>query len=332
MNNEAFVELLYRSVLRREPDLPGVRHFADLLAGGRTPLDILQAFHERRDFLSDIKLFVRPGHFYSPVVDPKLVATRHRELWPILHDSLPGIRLDDDAMKSLWNSWLPAMRSMPFFDERTPEHRYHYLNNWFTWADAAVYSAILQNLRPRQVLEVGSGYTSALALDTIDRCKELPTQLITIEPNAERLRRVLRPSDLDRLQIREQELQSAPDALFTSLCSGDILFIDSTHVLKSHSDVHEVLFRVLPLLAPGVYVHFHDVFYPFEYPPEWVIDQNRSWNEVYALRAFLTNNFEYSIVFFSDYFRRRFPELASDESSPFSKGGWSSLWLRKHKQ
>lgn len=329
MDNVAFVELLYRAVLRREPDLPGVRHFAKHLDDGGTPLELLEAFSRGQEPLSDTRLFVRPGHFYSPVVDPQHIASRHRDSWEQPPASLPGIQLNDEAMEVAWRKWLPAMQSMPFKDEKTAGLRYYYSNNWFTWADAAIYYSILHSLRPRRVLEIGSGFTSALALDVMDRCQESPTRLVMIEPHAERLRRVLLAEDAARCEIHECELQAVSDDLFASLSPGDILFIDSTHVMKTRSDVHELLFRILPILKAGVHVHFHDVFYPFEYPPEWVIDQNRSWNEAYALRAFLTNNSQYEIVFFSDYFRRRFPSLALEQGTPFSKGGGSSLWLRK---
>ena len=75
------------------------------------------------------------------------------------------------------------------------------------------------------------------------------------------------------------------------------------HVMRTGSDVCHELFEILPRLAKGVYVHIHDMFWPFEYPRSWVIDDNRSWNELYGVRAFLTNNDSWRVVMFNDYMR-----------------------------
>src|SRR5690606_33895195 len=84
----------------------------------------------------------------------------------------------------------------------------------------------------------------------------------------------------------------------------DILFVDSSHVLKTGSDVNHLLFQILPILKKGVLVHFHDIFYPFEYPKEWILS-GRSWNEIYALRAFLTYNSNFKILLFSHFIHKK---------------------------
>jgi hypothetical protein len=113
-------------------------------------------------------------------------------------------------------------------------------------------------------------------------------------------------------------VQDVPLTVFDQLEQGDILFIDSTHILKTGSDLHYELFHILPRLRPGVFIHFHDVFYPFEYPPEWVIEQNRSWNEAYALRALLHETKRYKIEFWNNY-------LSKIGIADFGNG--ASLWL-----
>src|SRR5690606_4967570 len=89
-----------------------------------------------------------------------------------------------------------------------------------------------------------------------------------VEPFADRLKSLLREADQDH-RIHESRCQDVPLEVFSALQDGDILFIDSSHVSKVGSDVNDQLFRILPALAPGVFVHFHDIFWPFEYPPEW---------------------------------------------------------------
>ena len=113
---------------------------------------------------------------------------------------------------------------------------------------------------------------------------------------------------------------------------NDILFVDSTHVLKTGSDVHYEIFHILPNLKAGVIVHFHDIQYPFEYPDSWIFNENFSWNEVYALRAFLMYNSNFEILFFNNFFGRFGHDMilksfASLAAFPESFGG--SIWLRK---
>ena len=109
-----------------------------------------------------------------------------------------------------------------------------------------------------------------------------------------------------------------------------ILFIDSTHVSKIGSDVNSLLFDILPKLNRGVYVHFHDVFYPFEYPQEWVY-QGLAWNEAYILRAFLQHNDAFKIVFFNTYLELFYREKFENSMPLCLKNPGGSIWLTKTK-
>jgi hypothetical protein len=120
-----------------------------------------------------------------------------------------------------------------------------------------------------------------------------------------------------------------PLSYFDELQRDDVLFIDSTHVVKTGSDVVFELFEVLPRLRSGVIVHFHDVFYPFEYPREWAIRQNYSWNEIYALRAFLMGNRDWEIIFFNDYFARVEKMRVERDAPEVLRNPGGGLWLRR---
>ena len=124
-------------------------------------------------------------------------------------------------------------------------------------------------------------------------------------------------------------MQDVPLDTFDELERNDILFIDSTHILKTGSDVAFELFEVLPRIKQGVVVHLHDMFYPFEYPRNWVIDDNRSWNEIYAVRAFLTNNADFRILFFNDYFARFAKDLIERDAPHVLENVGGSLWLQR---
>ena len=117
-------------------------------------------------------------------------------------------------------------------------------------------------------------------------------------------------------------------SLFDELQSSDILFIDSTHIVRTGSDVCFELFNILPRLREGVVVHIHDMFWPFEYPRGWVVQDNRSWNEIYAVRAFLIDNPHWEILMFNHYMALVCTDLDQSSFAPFMQSPGGALWLR----
>jgi hypothetical protein len=132
-----------------------------------------------------------------------------------------------------------------------------------------------------------------------------------------------------RFVIHDSLVQRVDLQVFERLEPGDFLFIDSTHILKTGSDVCHELFNILPALKPGVFIHFHDIFWPFEYGRDWVLKENRSWNEIYGLRAFLMYNDAFEIVFFNEYFVRFCRERVQAGYPAMLKNSGGSIWLRK---
>lgn len=124
-------------------------------------------------------------------------------------------------------------------------------------------------------------------------------------------------------------MEHLPLDFFSNLAANDILFIDSSHVGKIGSDVLYELFEILPRLQEGVIIHFHDVFYPFEYPREWVESFHWAWNETYFLHAFLQYNQTFKILFFNDYLAKLFPNLLEKATPLALKNTGGSLWMRK---
>jgi Methyltransferase domain len=328
---ERLVDVLYQCAFRRPADQAAIEHYASELRRGRPVADIAQEFLDCDEFRQAASLFVPPGHFYSPVVDPRELRPRHPDLWNTPAGDLPGLRLDADAMLARWHEWRSFLREIPFPASRTEGFRYYFENDQFSWGDASIYYAMLRSLRPARLIEVGSGYSSALALDTVDRHFPGAVQMSFIEPYPDRLRGLLTEEERGTVHLLQAKVQDVPVSTFEALEDGDLLFIDSTHIVKSGSDVCFELFEVLPRLRRGVTVHFHDIFFPFEYPPDWALDQNRSWNEAHALRAFLIGNDDFEVVFFNDFFRRRFPQEASDPALVFGRNSGGSLWLRKRR-
>lgn len=175
--------------------------------------------------------------------------------------------------------------------------RYYYDNSYFTLGCAKILYYMIRFLKPKRIIEVGSGFSTAVMLDTNEQCFNNDIDIISIEPYPDRLRKLLRKTDA--INIYEKRLEDMPLDFFQCLGENDILFIDSSHVSKFNSDVNFIFFNVLPKLKSGVYIHFHDIFYPFIYPKEWIYE-GRAYNEMYLLRAFLMNNEKYSIQLFPD--------------------------------
>jgi SAM-dependent methyltransferase len=265
-----------------------------------------------------------PGHFYSPIPDWDEIG-RNAERIFASDAELPGIDLRTDAQLAL-------LEELAEFDDELPWGRlegvrYTTANSNFGPGDAAVLHAMLRRFAPRRVVEVGSGYSSCAIVDTNELFFDGEIECTFIDPEPALLRSLLREGD--PATILGQRVQDVPLETFTGLEAGDVLFVDSSHVLKTGSDLNHLLFEVLPRLQRGVLVHFHDVFYPFEYPREWVTDLGLAWNEVYALRAFLQFNARFEIVFFSHYLAKTRPGLFLDRLPAIRENAGGSLWLRR---
>ncbi|HEV7413162.1 MAG TPA: class I SAM-dependent methyltransferase [Casimicrobiaceae bacterium] len=270
-----------------------------------------------------------PGHFYSPVVDPDRLEPAR--VWP-QHPAVHGIDFNDESHAEILTRDFP--RFHPLYDYpdeglETPTLNTFFTNNsQFSWLDSRALFVLLQAWSPRRVIEVGSGFSSLLIADVNRRRLDCGVDVTCIEPYPRSFLRN-RVSGLSRLI--EAKVQDVPMAEFARLQAGDVLFIDSSHVAKTGSDVNFLYFEVLPQLAAGVNIHVHDVFLPHDYPRDWVLNENRSWNEQYLLRALLMYSGAFRVVFGCSYAFWRFPELvktalAFPDGRAFAGG---SFWMRR---
>jgi hypothetical protein len=268
----------------------------------------------------------RPGHFYSPIVDPAELRKRYAAVFndddPLDIDLRPEAQL---AMVELLKRHYP---SLPFAETKDAHSRYGYDCRNYSYGDAIILGCMLMELRPKRYLEFGSGHSSCAALDVRD-ARGIEIQCTFIDPYPKLLRDLLRNERTNSYRIVESAAQDIDLSMIDELEAGDFLFIDSTHVSKAGSDVNFHVFNVLPRLKSGVYIHFHDVFFPFEYPPEWFFETNRSWNEVYLLRAFLAHNDAFEVMLFNHYLARRFSEVMRKAMPLFMKNPGGAVWLRK---
>jgi predicted O-methyltransferase YrrM len=275
-----------------------------------------------------------PGHYYSPL--PSVSELAKDEL-RIFADP-PSIEGMDLNLPSQWD-WVvgsaDGLRNIAWPKERDPDFRYWSNNVYFNSADVAALLSVMQRACPRRIVEVGSGFSSACMLDINDRLFRSEIQFTFVEPYPERLRSLLRKGDSRNATVIESRLQDTSLKVFTSLEANDILFVDSSHVAKIGSDVNHLFFEILPRIQPGVFVHIHDVFWPFEYPKVW-LEEGRAWNEQYMLRAFLQGNSQFEIVLFGSLlesldrlrFERYWP-MVGERSAENLNIGSGSIWLRR---
>lgn len=272
-------------------------------------------------------LYVAPGHFYSPIPSVKEVRKDEKK---IFHKpkTFSAIDLNEAEQFRFFDLFKEFYKDLPFKHEKTDGLRYFFNNRAYEYSDAICLYSMIRTVRPKRIIEVGSGYSSCVMLDTNELFFDNSIKLTFIEPYPQLLESLIKEDDKPRIEIIANRLQDVPLERFSALEAGDILFIDSTHVSKTGSDVNYFLFEIFPVLADGVFVHIHDIHYPFEYPSEWIYE-GRAWTEVYLLRAFLQYNSVFKIVFFNTYLEDLYPEKF-EEAMPLclqKLGG--SIWLRK---
>ncbi len=268
------------------------------------------------------------GHYYSPYADLQDLRQREAQLFGNMPRTLAGIDMREEAQMALLQQFAQLYPDMPFGEHPKPGLRYHFQNPAYGHSDAIMLHCMLRTLAPRRLVEVGSGYSSCVTLDTNQYFLDRPLHATFIEPYPQLLQSLMRSEDAAHTTVIAQPLQQVGMEVFEQLQADDVLFIDSTHVGKVGSDVNRLLFEIFPALAPGVVIHLHDIFYPFEYPKEWIYE-GRAWNEAYLIRAFLQYNTRFQVElmntfmshFHRDFFARHMPLCLRNTGA--------SLWLRK---
>jgi hypothetical protein len=285
-------------------------------------------------------LEVPPGHFYSPIPALTDVKQREDDIFHKVVREIPGINLNEDNQLALLKLFKQYYDEQPFFDHKRENFRYHFDNNLYPYSDAIVFYCMIRHYKPARIIEVGgSGYSSCLILDTNERFMNNSVHAVCIEPYPQNITSLLSLDREPNFCLINRPVYDIELAFFEALGPNDILFVDSSHISKIGSDVNYLFFHVFPCLQSGVLIHIHDIFYPFEYPKEWVYHK-RAWNEAYLLRAFLQYNDVFSIEFFNTFLQRFHRDIFS-ETLPLCLQGihydWNgpqiwyggSIWIRK---
>lgn len=287
---------------------------------------ISRYLHWRRHF-ANLKDDYPRGHFYSPLPDVQWVKSQAHLLYKDNNWTSSEIDLRQDFQKNLFSKLVGFFPEFDFPGQKQDGFRYYYKNGMFGIGSGAILFSMMRHFTPSQIIEIGSGFTSALMLDTNEKYMNSRSRLTFIEPYPDRLLELLSKADHASCRIYQKPAQEIPVSCFQELKENDFLFIDSSHVSKIGSDVNYLFFQILPSLNQGVIIHFHDIYWPFEYPLAW-IESGRAWNEAYLLRAFLQYNNQFEILLSNSYIEKKQPQLLAPYSGKIPGLG-SSFWIRK---
>jgi predicted O-methyltransferase YrrM len=296
---------------------------------------VLKQIVHKRDYLrreletcKEPKSPFPPGHFYSPIPSIEEIRRKESIIYGKMPETIPGIDLNEEEQLRLLDEFEAYYRELPFPETKVKHLRYFFQNEAYSYSDAICLYCMIRHAKPQTIIEVGSGYSLCVTLDTNDVFFEGSIKTVFIEPYPELLLSLIKKEDAARINLISKNLQEVELDLFCSLRENDILFIDSTHVGKIDSDVNYIFSKILPILKSGAYIHFHDVFYPFEYPKEWIYE-GRAWNEAYVLRAFLQYNKSFEIILFNT-FMEHFHRDTFEKNLPLClKNTGASIWIRK---
>lgn len=255
-------------------------------------------------------LHIMPVHYYGPIPDTRALP---ESLWDE-PSPCAGVNIDWDRartlLKQLSRTYAAEWETLPetAVSLASPQG-YFYENSSYGHGDAEVLYAMIRHLRPRRIIEIGSGMTTLLIAEAIRRNRkedaDLACEFVAVEPFPPAYLDPL-PAEVSRLERRP--LQEVSLQLFEQLESGDLLFIDSSHVARIGSDVVREYLEIIPRLKPGVHVHVHDVFLPWDYPQTWVHEARFFWNEQYLLQAFLAFNSQFEVLLPLHGLSRRYPQ------------------------
>ncbi|HTX75415.1 MAG TPA: class I SAM-dependent methyltransferase [Terracidiphilus sp.] len=249
---------------------------------------------------------VTPSHFYFPVPDFK--SFRGKD-WTACRPTQAIDFRFAEQIERLRTELSPYISECNFPEgPSNDEQEFHFNNGFFERVDAEIAYAFVRQRKPRTIIEIGSGNTTRILTAALrrNRSEGVEGELIGIEPHPA----LFLKKGIDGLShLLEQPVQKTPIELFRTLKENDILFIDSSHVVSVDSDVLFECLRILPVLAPGVLVHFHDIFTPLDYPQKFVMTNLCFWGEQYMLESFLSFNCAFRVLWSSSAMQEFHPDV-----------------------
>lgn len=275
-----------------------------------------------------IGIFPIRDHYYEPLYNHKLLSKSLRE-----NRNLRGIDFNDieqlDLLKKF--NYNHELEKFPVTKKKIKEFAYD--GGSFPRGDSVYLYSMIRLFKPGKIIEIGSGQSTLMAINAINQNSledaSYKCELICIEPYKQSWL-----EDLNVTVIRDK-VENIKIVFFKTLKKNDFLFIDSTHMIRPQGDVLYEILEILPELNSGVFIHFHDIFTPKDYPDDWIIKQKVFWNEQYLLEAFLSYNSNFKIIGALNYLIHQYPEQLF-EKCPILKLkkdsitiGTGSFWIQK---
>lgn len=265
------------------------------------------------------KIFMTEGvlpimdHYYQPLINPSKYLTKS------LRDDreLQGIDFNINEQLDLLAKFNYNQELLNFPLRKTQEHEFYYDNGSYCSGDAEYLYNIVRHFKPNRIIEIGSGHSTLIVRNAITKNKldssNYNCNHICIEPYE-----MPWLKDIEVELIREK-VECVDKSFFQNLDSGDILFIDSSHIIRPQGDVLFEYLELLPTLKSGVLIHVHDIFTPKDYLNDWVFNQHLLWNEQYLLEAFLTFNSEFRIIGALNYLTHNYQKEFAEKCPIFAK-------------
>jgi len=275
---------------------------------------------------------VTKKHFYSPIPDTGELKNKV-DLWT-KKSELPGIDINLKGQMNFLETIFPLYKNEFNFpvDKTEISHEYYLNNAAFGLEDATVLHCMIRHFQPRTIIEIGSGHSTCVAARAglMNRKEGCQCKLTSIDPYPRKTHK----EGFAGLDVQiTKKVENVEVDIFEKLEKNDILFIDSSHIVRTGGDVNFLFLEILTRLKKGVVVHIHDIFLPFEYPRKWIIDDRAFLSEQYLLRAFLCFNKSFEVLFGNHFAKTMYPEKTRALFVPpkgyrerlFS----SSFWIRK---
>lgn len=276
----------------------------------------------------NIQMGIAPIGFYESPYPAAEELVRNYAIMDWKKKTLEGVNLNTENQLQFYKSIENILLDFYLLKDDEKNNRLHH-NMWFGNGCALHLMAIIRHLKPKRIIEIGSGYSTCVMLDINRMYFNNEIEITCIEPDIQRLYGLLTDEEKNNLTIIEGMQQDVDIKVFSKLEKNDLLFIDSSHVSRPFSDVNRQFFGILPSLNKNVYIHFHDIFHPFEYPKAWTLDQRRAYNEAYILRAFLQYNDCFDIFLHAHYLHNVYSDKINEKILKIGSGG--GIYLKKIK-
>jgi predicted O-methyltransferase YrrM len=280
--------------------------------------------HRTFFFWQRLGIHAVPVHFYYPIPDTRTLGEAN---WN-KRFGLTGLNWCEDGQLAFLQTCAGYRAEYGRFPIEKVGDGFFVNNLRFQAVDAEVLYCMIRHFKPRRICEIGSGYSTHVSsmAAAANRAEGAPCQIEAIEPYPGR-----ELQKLSGVEVRGVAIEELPLEEFDKLESGDILFIDSSHTIRTGGDVVREYLEILPRLKPGVIVHCHDIFLPADYPRRFIMDAGIFWDEQYLFHAFMLFNSAFEIMWSSHYMHLTHPEALRDAFNSYPKCPTppASIWIRR---